>query len=276
MRIGILGDLHIGGTGEGRWHNRLLLDQAENIARASVSQLNQQDLDLVVVLGDLTNAGTADTLGVVRDILSSLSVPWYVVPGNHDTPALETGSFNRAFGPHVPAQYCCCGHIGMVFFTQLLPVSGGLGDLRVDLDMDRAVMEQMEMHQPAALLVFSHYPLASEGAYALRQNAAYAGHVRNGPDVLRQTARLARGKVVVFCGHLHWHHVKRSSRWVQCSTAAMIEYPMECRLVSVEGDVISVSTLPTASPGAATESLDSSAWVRGRESDRAFDVRLNE
>ena len=52
MRIGILNDLHLGHSGEGRWHNRLLYDRAAEIARSAVAVLNRQSLDLVLVLGD--------------------------------------------------------------------------------------------------------------------------------------------------------------------------------------------------------------------------------
>jgi len=33
MRFGIISDLHLGGTGCGRWHNRLVYGQAQAIAR---------------------------------------------------------------------------------------------------------------------------------------------------------------------------------------------------------------------------------------------------
>src|SRR5882762_895324 len=40
--------------------------------------------DVVIGTGDLTDCGLADEYAVLRDILQPLSMPVYLVPGNHD------------------------------------------------------------------------------------------------------------------------------------------------------------------------------------------------
>ena len=72
IRIGIINDLHIGHEGTGEWHNRLLYDRAEEIARAAVAQLNSQKLDRVIILGDITNDGGESQLSAARAILDEL------------------------------------------------------------------------------------------------------------------------------------------------------------------------------------------------------------
>ena len=275
MRIGVLSDLHIGGSLGNRWHNRQLSGRAEELARASITLLNQQDLDRVVVLGDLTNAGRADELRVVNSVLSSLSMPWFVLPGNHDAPALKSGAFREVFGSHVPDVYCSLDGIGMVFVTRLLPLVGPFGDKDVDSPrIEHATLQQIATDQPRLLLAFSHYPLVSEESHATVNDGAYAGHWAQGYETLLHLGKVTRGKTLVFCGHLHWHHVMRNPKWVQCATGALVEYPMECRVIDVRDELIGVTTLATASPEAAAESLDSAEWVRGQAADRCFNVCL--
>jgi hypothetical protein len=43
VTIGLISDLHLGGTGEGRWHNRLLYERSEAVARAAVAALREHE-----------------------------------------------------------------------------------------------------------------------------------------------------------------------------------------------------------------------------------------
>ena len=73
---------------------------SEDLQR-SVKDINQQpDLDFIVVTGDLTEMGTRQEIKEVKEILSKLKKPWYVIPGNHDTGWSESGGvdFIKAFG----------------------------------------------------------------------------------------------------------------------------------------------------------------------------------
>ena len=53
-------------------------------------------VDIVIVTGDLTDRGKPEEYGAVRFILEKLSMPWHVVPGNHD----DRDNFLRAFFDH--------------------------------------------------------------------------------------------------------------------------------------------------------------------------------
>lgn len=73
---------------------------SEDLQR-SVKDINQQpDLDFIVVTGDLTEMGTGQEIKEVKEILSKLKKPWYVIPGNHDTGWSASGGvdFIKAFG----------------------------------------------------------------------------------------------------------------------------------------------------------------------------------
>ncbi|MEK7225828.1 MAG: PQQ-binding-like beta-propeller repeat protein, partial [Bacteroidota bacterium] len=50
--------------------------------------------------GDITELGTDDEIKRAKEILNGLKVPWYIIPGNHDTGWSESGgdSFIKIFG----------------------------------------------------------------------------------------------------------------------------------------------------------------------------------
>lgn len=82
-------DTHVGtSTGE------------EDLRRTVKDINNQQDLDFIVVTGDVTEMGTGAEIKLAKSILKSLKKPWYVIPGNHDTGWSESGGvdFIEAFG----------------------------------------------------------------------------------------------------------------------------------------------------------------------------------
>lgn len=69
--------------------------------RRTVADLNQQkDVDFVIISGDVTEFGSDDELALAKQILDSLQLPLYIIPGNHDSNWSESGanSFRKVFG----------------------------------------------------------------------------------------------------------------------------------------------------------------------------------
>ncbi|WP_295129227.1 PQQ-binding-like beta-propeller repeat protein [uncultured Chitinophaga sp.] len=58
---------------------------SEKALAGIVQEINTQDLDFVVLTGDLTNTGTDAELKAVHAIVKDLRYPLYVIPGNHET-----------------------------------------------------------------------------------------------------------------------------------------------------------------------------------------------
>src|SRR5690554_1917516 len=89
FRFAHVTDTHVGGS------------TAADDLRATVSDINTQpDLDFVIISGDITEFGSDDELALAKQLLDSIAIPWYVVPGNHDANWSESGgnSFRRVFG----------------------------------------------------------------------------------------------------------------------------------------------------------------------------------
>lgn len=76
-----LSDTHISDSGSG----------AEDLL-AAVQDINAlPEIDFVIVSGDITEADMADNLDRAKEILNQLTMPYYIIPGNHDTKWSESG-----------------------------------------------------------------------------------------------------------------------------------------------------------------------------------------
>src|SRR6187455_1538408 len=82
FRFAFISDTHIGSP-DGK---------AEEDLRRTVADINQmKDIAFVVITGDITELGTNDEIKRARQILDELKVPWYIIPGNHDSGWSESG-----------------------------------------------------------------------------------------------------------------------------------------------------------------------------------------
>jgi len=91
FRFAFISDTHIGSPN----------GSAEEDLRRTVSDINQMtDIAFVVLTGDITELGTTEEIKMAKAILSELKVPYYIIPGNHDTGWSETGgvAFTQIFG----------------------------------------------------------------------------------------------------------------------------------------------------------------------------------
>lgn len=91
FRFAFISDTHIGSPN----------GTAEEDLRRTVSDINaMENIAFVVITGDITELGTNEELQLAKQILDSLDVPYYIIPGNHDTGWSESGglSFTKTFG----------------------------------------------------------------------------------------------------------------------------------------------------------------------------------
>jgi 3',5'-cyclic AMP phosphodiesterase CpdA len=82
FRFAFLSDTHIGSPNGG----------AEEDLRRTVADINQMtDIAFVVITGDITELGTDAEIKLAKEILDGLKVPYYIIPGNHDSGWSESG-----------------------------------------------------------------------------------------------------------------------------------------------------------------------------------------
>ena len=91
FRFAFISDTHIGSPNGG----------AEEDLRRTIRDINaMNDIAFVVLTGDITELGTNEELKLAKQILDSLKIAYYILPGNHDTGWSESGGvmFSTVFG----------------------------------------------------------------------------------------------------------------------------------------------------------------------------------
>lgn len=191
-----ISDLHIRARGElayGVVDTAALLEQAV----ASILRLPQQP-DAVVASGDLTDLGRPEEYAQLRNLLAPLSMPVYLMPGNHD----ERAALRAAFPEHAYLD-------GAGEFIQYAVDAGGLRIVALDSLIPREPggrlcaqrlqwLDQTLCAAPGRpTLVFVHHPpfaslIGHMDGMALEDPQALEAVIRRHPNVER-----------VLCGHLH-------------------------------------------------------------------------
>src|SRR5215469_13714449 len=86
FRLGVLTDMHLAmpGTADGRWMGRQPLGESSLLLAKALDRLSGMGLDGLVLLGDLTQDGTASQFTLLADALSGWDTPAWAIHGNHD------------------------------------------------------------------------------------------------------------------------------------------------------------------------------------------------
>ena len=176
-RFAVLADVHVS---PGNVNERRLAE--------AVREINAGAFDFVLVPGDLTNQGTEAELDAVGNVLRQLTVPFFAVPGNHETnwsPTAGQGWIRRYGSERVNARIGDCRVVG---FSTGPYMKMGDGFVRSD---DLSWLKQtLASCAGEEVVLMAHYPL-TEG-------------VGNWADLQRI---LQKHPVAVVIGG-HWHRIR--------------------------------------------------------------------
>ena len=143
-------DTHVGGaTG------------ADDLRRTVLDLNQQQGIDFVILSGDVTEFGSDEELALAKQILDSLNLPLYVIPGNHDSNWSESGanSFRNVFG----AETFFFEHNGVQFIGTTSGPNMRMSPGQVPREnlvwMDSIFKANPDQDKP--LIAINHYPLDS-------------------------------------------------------------------------------------------------------------------
>jgi 3',5'-cyclic AMP phosphodiesterase CpdA len=243
-------------------------DRAEERLADAIRFLRDRDIEVIAMLGDLTNFGDEASIALAVNVLAQARVPVLVVPGNHDC---ELGV--AEFGAHVdrlgaPA-VAMAGAERDVDDVRVL----GLTDLMPDADGKLVIADiQSDTWGDDPIVVLTHFPLLDRRAATEAAGLKYAGGFRDAGVIGRLRDR--PGPAIVLHGHLHIRDTTAAGNVLQIGCASLIEPPYETTIVeigqrdggwqvAVEHASLAASDvrLPVMAAAGGTWDFDGSAWT---------------
>jgi len=205
-RIAQITDLHLDESHAIRYK----IDARKNLV-AVLSHIKQNNIDGIVVTGDLGDIASWEWL---FSHLVGTGLPFEIILGNHDE--IEHYANLDFFKPKIKPSG--------LFFT----ASFGLGDWifldsrtgEIDRDQLDWLVKVIEGRQTTEnLLVFVHHPILDCDNSAMDRQVQVALQNR---DQVRKILEEFKGDVIVFCGHYHNIHYRKSKNITQYLTPSCV------------------------------------------------------
>jgi 3',5'-cyclic AMP phosphodiesterase CpdA len=145
---------------------------------------------ILLISGDLADGGTAEQIGVVKEIFGGLKLPMYTVPGNHDfTTKQERKAYDDLFPNRLNYTF---DHGGWQFVALDTTEGTKFQDTTIAADTLKWLDDQLpKLDKKKPLVVFTHFPLG-EGVKMRPKNA---------DDLLKRL--LSFNLRAVYSGHFH-------------------------------------------------------------------------
>jgi 3',5'-cyclic AMP phosphodiesterase CpdA len=220
MRIAHISDLHIIATADPPGILR-----ADTVARARALMTDLSafpGLDLVVITGDNVNDERPEEYAVLADVLAGLSVPFLILPGNHDD-----RTHLRAMVPDRPYADAEClhhlwqqGDVRVIVLDTLAKGEIGGRLLASQLDWLEAVLAApFDGHTLIAL----HHPPSPPAMGRLDGNVLIEGNAR-----LRALLDALPRPATLLCGHMHRPFATHFGRsFVSAATSTAFQFALD-------------------------------------------------
>ena len=284
---------------DGLWWHRSLYSRSTEMFEAAIDEINARQPDFVVHCGDLTNVSDEASLCEGARIPQQLTMPFYVVPGNHDTydpAARETLKrlLGLGDGPFYRAERFCGWRLILLDSAYWRRKDGSVGEEFLPDDyVDIAVPDEemawlrseFERDGETPTLCFTHTVMAVRESYPVSRMPG-GEEVRKRPVKLDEyvtcvemTDLVIRQPCVkaAFFGHGGWHDCVVRDGTLFCQTAEFVEYPIEMRWVTVFPDRIETEVFGLPDETFARLSYVAewgNDWSAGRDVDRRMTHRL--
>ena len=251
FRFAVVSDLHIAlphtiWNHPSRFH---LVEVSIPALEVVLKHLEQQQLDFLLLPGDLTQDGEPDNHAWLSDRLSQLPFPVYVVPGNHDIRAVladersiaaaDFPHYYRKFGYENAQLYYTCEVLPGV---RLIGLNSNQFDQqgkqqqvgRLDDAQLEWLKEVLAQAKDDLVLVMVHHNVVE---HMPNQSSHLLGRrymVENAPELLQLLH--ASGVKMVFTGHLHVQDVAQSQGVYDITTGSLVSYPHPYRILQFHRD----------------------------------------
>jgi 3',5'-cyclic AMP phosphodiesterase CpdA len=239
-------DVHISERGDS-WAT--LGERGPYLLRECFARLNLiDDLDFVLITGDVLDLATPGELALFVDALSALRKPWHFVPGNHDgfideanpaafRPAEAIPQIDPRMADPLPEANRSYWSRTVKPGVQLIGLDSRIADHWAgvieagQLDWLRGELDE---HTDDLVLIAIHHPLHPLGPHnSLPWWENFI--VRNGKAVERLLDQHSNVKMVI-SGHHHANQITRRNGRVHLSTAALSGYPCVYRTIRLAGE----------------------------------------
>lgn len=250
FRFAVVSDPHIG-LPQTIWNNPRRFHLVEiSIAALELvlEHLQQQQLDFLLLPGDLTQDGETENHAWLQKRLSKLPFPVYVVPGNHDVPNLLADG--RAIGlkdfPHYYSQFGYKNPEQLYYTREILPEvqliglnsnqfdNTGSQFGRID-DQQLTWLEQvLNKTQDKLVLVMLHHNVIEHVPNQTNHPLGKRYMLEDAPR-LKQILKAA-GVKLVFTGHLHVQDIAYQDGLYDITTGSLVSYPHPYRILQLQTD----------------------------------------
>jgi calcineurin-like phosphoesterase family protein len=286
LRLGVIADPHLAleRTEDTGWHNPFRLADAHERLDVALAHPLLDDVDVIVMLGDLAHFGDRTSIRYVVDAAANDQRPAILLSGNHDvlTAGVRLEDEVRARGAtHVVSPLASTPDAPAV--KTFVAAGAGLAVHEVMRMTDRGPQpfdvsgSRLAEIDPAANIDvwLTHFPLVSFEDRCREARLLYSAHLDQlapPPPVLPA----ATGPIVVLSGHLHLRAIAAEANVLQLAFAALVEPPYEVAVVDLDVEQASVSyrcasvvppdaeRIPVLDPAAGRWAFDSgtSRWSR--------------
>lgn len=172
-----------------------LLEEAVARVKADLPKIGP--VDAVIVTGDISDDGSAESYALFRDLLRPLDLPYFVIPGNHD----QREPMRTAFADHdyMPAS----GRLNWATSLRGLSLIGldtlveGQGGGILDTDtLDFLAQSLAAAGDDPVLIAIHHPPFASGIRFMDAIGLA-------GIEGLSEVVNASKSDIRIICGHVH-------------------------------------------------------------------------
>lgn len=183
------------GSGEGTHH-------VVPIDTLVIERINSLDPDCVLVCGDISDIGTRTSYLRTKEVVSKLTPPTFLTPGNHErltpeTPAHIADAFAQLYGKVEPVEVYRVGEIKIIrpdsSFSQF-----------TDAQRERV---EAELDDGTPAVIFTHIPFFTDKLLSVTGPgwAEYflAGNEKHDEPTKRFAEMIRERKPVVIAGHTH-------------------------------------------------------------------------
>lgn len=229
MLIAHISDFHIFADNP---ESMLVRKDAADVARKVIADIKDHipALDVVIFTGDLADGGSPEDYDLLKEILSPLSIPVFVMPGNHDNRENMYRAFKATtpFEPSPNLNYEAVVNELRILALDTL-VDGAIhGALNSD-QLDWLQRKLQDQHSGPTIIAMHHPPFPS-GVTAYDKIGLKAGKER-----LRKIIAEYKTQLIILAGHIHrpfqalWH-----GAFCQVSGGSAFQHGLDLRAHSID------------------------------------------